>query len=155
MNNSIAVYSGTFDPLTRGHEDLVRRASGLFQKVIIAIAESRKKQPLFDLAERVDHILTKQVFGIGITQLTALLARRSVYCSKFANGPHSIAKSFTTKDGNIWFERTEHTWGGGRRQFRADPLTGQEIAVYTNRRCTYCGAGEDDYARSDDLETHA
>ena len=43
MNNSIAVYSGTFDPLTRGHEDLVRRASGLFQKVIIAIAESRKK----------------------------------------------------------------------------------------------------------------
>jgi pantetheine-phosphate adenylyltransferase len=47
MNNSIAVYSGTFDPLTRGHEDLVRRASGLFQKVIIAIAESRKKQPLF------------------------------------------------------------------------------------------------------------
>jgi pantetheine-phosphate adenylyltransferase len=54
MNNSIAVYSGTFDPLTRGHEDLVRRASGLFQKVIIAVAESRKKQPLFDLAERVD-----------------------------------------------------------------------------------------------------
>ena len=54
MNNSIAVYSGTFDPLTRGHEDLVRRASRLFQKVIIAVAESRKKQPMFDLAERVD-----------------------------------------------------------------------------------------------------
>ncbi len=54
MNNSIAVYSGTFDPLTRGHEDLVRRASGLFRKVIIAIAESRKKQPLFTLDERVD-----------------------------------------------------------------------------------------------------
>ena len=54
MNNSIAVYSGTFDPLTRGHEDLVRRASRLFQKVIIAVAESRKKQPLFELAERVD-----------------------------------------------------------------------------------------------------
>ena len=52
MNNSVAVYSGTFDPLTRGHEDLVRRASGLFQKVIIGVAESRKKQPLFDLAER-------------------------------------------------------------------------------------------------------
>jgi pantetheine-phosphate adenylyltransferase len=54
MNNSTAVYSGTFDPLTRGHEDLVRRASGLFQKVIIAIAESRKKAPLFSLEERVD-----------------------------------------------------------------------------------------------------
>jgi pantetheine-phosphate adenylyltransferase len=54
MNNSVAVYSGTFDPLTRGHEDLVRRASGLFGKVIIAVAESRKKQPLFSLDERVD-----------------------------------------------------------------------------------------------------
>ena len=54
MNNSTAVYSGTFDPLTRGHEDLVRRASRLFQKVIIAIAESRKKNPLFSLEERVE-----------------------------------------------------------------------------------------------------
>ena len=45
-----------------------------------------------DLQKRVDHILTKQVFGIGITQLTSLLARRSVYCSKHANGKHSIAK---------------------------------------------------------------
>ncbi|OOL33417.1 Eco57I restriction-modification methylase domain-containing protein [Rhodococcus zopfii] len=108
-----------------------------------------------DLAERVDHILTRQLYGIGITQLTALLARRSVYCSKFANGPHSVAKSFTTEDGNIWFERTEHTWGGGKREFRADPLTGEEITVQTNRRCVYCGAGEDDYARGDDLETHA
>mgnify|MGYP000897613151 CR=1 FL=1 len=54
MNNSTAVYSGTFDPLTRGHEDLVRRASRLFHKVIIAIAESRKKNPLFGLEERVE-----------------------------------------------------------------------------------------------------
>lgn len=129
--------------------------SGVFLREIVRRLTDGLILEIPDLAERVDHILTKQVFGIGITQLTALLARRSVYCSKFANGPHSIAKSFTTKDGNIWFERTEHTWGGGRRQFRADPLTGQEIAVYTNRRCTYCGAGEDDYARSDDLETHA
>jgi pantetheine-phosphate adenylyltransferase len=50
----VAVYSGTFDPLTRGHEDLVRRASGLFGRVIIAVADSRKKQPLFSLDERVD-----------------------------------------------------------------------------------------------------
>ena len=63
-----------------------------------------------DLQERVDHILTKQVFGIGITQLTSMLARRSVYCSKHANGAHSIAKGFSSDAGNIWFERTEHTW---------------------------------------------
>ena len=66
-----------------------------------------------DLEQRVDHILTKQVFGIGITQLTSLIARRSVYCSKWANGKHSIAKSFDTEDGNIWFEPMEHTWVGG------------------------------------------
>jgi pantetheine-phosphate adenylyltransferase len=53
MNNSTAVYSGTFDPLTRGHEDLVRRASRLFGRVIIAVADSSKKRPLFTLEERV------------------------------------------------------------------------------------------------------
>lgn len=108
-----------------------------------------------DRSERVDHILTRQVFGIGITQLTALLARRSVYCSKYANGPHSIATSFTSEDGNIWFQRTEHTWTGGQREYRADSLTGDEKVVYMHRKCQYCGAGEDDYARSADLETHA
>lgn len=108
-----------------------------------------------DRAERVDHILTRQIYGIGITQLTALLARRSVYCSKYANGPHSIVRSFDDEDGNIWFQRTEHTWTGGQKEFRADPLSGDEKVVYTHRRCQYCGVGEDDYARNTDLETHA
>lgn len=54
MSKSIAVYPGTFDPLTRGHEDLVRRASALFRRVIIGVAESRGKRPLFSLAERVE-----------------------------------------------------------------------------------------------------
>ncbi|ASR54929.1 Eco57I restriction-modification methylase domain-containing protein [Cellulomonas sp. PSBB021] len=129
--------------------------SGVFLREIVRRLTDGLILVIPDLAERVDHILTRQVFGIGITQLTALLARRSVYCSKLANGPHSIAKSFTTEDGNIWFERTEHTWGGGKREFRSDPLTSEEVIVYTNRKCIYCGAGEDDYARGDDLETHA
>ncbi len=129
--------------------------SGVFLREIVRRLTDGLILTIPDLTERVDHILTHQVFGIGITQLTALLARRSVYCSKFANGPHSIARSFTTEDGNIWFERTEHTWGGGKREFRADPLNSEEVAVYTNRKCIYCGAGEDDYARGDDLETHA
>ncbi len=47
------VYPGTFDPLTRGHEDLVRRAANLFEEVIVAVADSRAKQPLFSLEDRV------------------------------------------------------------------------------------------------------
>ncbi|MBL8492242.1 MAG: pantetheine-phosphate adenylyltransferase [Rhodocyclaceae bacterium] len=54
MSNGIAVYPGTFDPLTKGHEDLVRRASKLFQRVIVGIAESRSKKPFLTLAERLD-----------------------------------------------------------------------------------------------------
>jgi site-specific DNA-methyltransferase (adenine-specific) len=83
----------------------------------------------------VNHILTKQVFGIGITQITSLLARRSVYCSKHAQGKHSIAKSFTSDDGNIWFKRLKHTWDGDK--------------------CRYCGAGKSVFDRAAGLETHA
>lgn len=107
------------------------------------------------LQERVNHILTRQVYGIAITNLTAMLARRSVYCSKWANREHSICTAFDNESGNIWFERTEHTWVGGRREKRDDPTTGENITVYTNRRCLYCGASEADYARGDELETHA
>src|SRR5258706_14307628 len=51
--NRRAVYPGTFDPITRGHEDLVRRAAGIFDEVLVAIAESPSKAPLFEVAERV------------------------------------------------------------------------------------------------------
>lgn len=129
--------------------------SGVFLREITRRLTDGLARAFPDRSERVDHILTRQVFGIGITQLTALLARRSVYCSKYANGPHSIATSFTSEDGNIWFQRTEHTWTGGQREYRADSLTGDEKVVYMHRKCQYCGAGEDDYARSADLETHA
>ncbi len=109
--------------------------SGVFLRAIVTRLTNGLADEIPDLTERVDHILTRQVYGIGITRLTSLLARRSIYCSKFANGTHSIAKSFTTEDGNIWFERTEHTW--------------------LNGRCHFCGASESGYDRGGDLETHA
>ena len=61
MNKGIVVYPGTFDPLTRGHEDLVRRAAKLFQRVIVGVAGSPNKKPLFTLEERVD--IARQIFG--------------------------------------------------------------------------------------------
>ena len=57
----IAVYPGTFDPLTRGHEDLVRRAATLFDKVVVGIAISRNKKPFFSIDERVD--IAREVLG--------------------------------------------------------------------------------------------
>ena len=56
-----AVYPGTFDPLTRGHEDLVRRASGLFDKLIVGVADSKAKRPFFSLEERLD--IAHEVLG--------------------------------------------------------------------------------------------
>ena len=61
MNNGIAVYPGTFDPFTRGHEDLVRRAARLFAHVVVGIAESHSKRPIFPLAERVE--MAKEILG--------------------------------------------------------------------------------------------
>lgn len=61
MSNGTAVYPGTFDPMTRGHEDLVRRASNLFQKVIVGVADSRSKRPFFTMAERVE--MAREVLG--------------------------------------------------------------------------------------------
>jgi len=109
--------------------------SGVFLREITGRLTKGLATKIPDLEDRVDHILTKQVFGVGITNLTSLLARRSLYCSKHANGQHSIAKSFASDHGNVWFERTEHTWIDGK--------------------CAYCGANQRDYNRGKGLETHA
>jgi hypothetical protein len=109
--------------------------SGVFLREITSRLTKGLATEIPNLDDRVNHILTKQVFGVGITHLTSLLARRSLYCSKHAKGEHSIAKSFASDQGNIWFERTEHTWVDGK--------------------CTYCGASQKALDRGVGLETHA
>ncbi|MGB8694732.1 MAG: pantetheine-phosphate adenylyltransferase [Steroidobacteraceae bacterium] len=77
-----AVYPGTFDPITRGHEDLVRRAANVFDRVVLAIAASPSKAPMFDINERVE--LARQVLAdisnvevVGYTGLTVEFAARN------------------------------------------------------------------------------
>lgn len=109
--------------------------SGVFLREITSRLVKGLEKEIPDLQMRVDHILKNQVFGIAITHLTSLLARRSVYCSKHAMGKHSIGRSFDSDDSNIWFERTDHEWAGDR--------------------CAYCGASKSTLDRNDGLETYA
>jgi site-specific DNA-methyltransferase (adenine-specific) len=129
--------------------------SGVFLREIAVRLTDGLADEIFDLQDRVDHILTKQVFGVAITHLTSLIARRSLYCSKWANGEHSIAKSFNDEDGNVWFERTEHSWAGATDFVETADSVGDPITKGTNGKCSYCGASQKTLDRADGLETHA
>lgn len=110
--------------------------SGVFLREIAKRLIDGLEGQMPDLQMRVDHILTRQVFGIGITELTAMLARRSLYCSKHANGEHSISRGFDSENGNIWFERVEHDWND-------------------KNKCTFCGASKSTLDRGEERESHA
>ena len=114
------------DPVTK---------SGVFLREIAKRLNEGLKHQIPDQQARINHIFKHQLYGIAITELTSLLARRSVYCSKFANGQYAIVEGFANPQGNILFSRIEHIW--------------------KKSKCTFCGASQEVYDRDAGLETHA
>ena len=109
--------------------------TGVFLREIAKRLMEGLKEQIPDLQQRADHIFGKQLYGLAITELTALMSRRSVYCSKYANGRYSVCTAFDDEQGNIRYEPTAHTWQNGR--------------------CVYCGASQEVYDRDGELESHA
>lgn len=109
--------------------------SGVFLREIAKRLINGLQRDFPDLQERINHIFTKQLFGIAITELTSFLSRRSVYCSKTANGKYSICNEFQDSHGNIFFSSISHTWKNGA--------------------CLHCGAREERYKREKGSEAYA
>ena len=111
--------------------------SGVFLREIAKRLMKGLESQIPDIYERADHIFTQQLYGIAITELTALTSRRSVYCSKHANGQYSICRKFRDEEGNLRFRAIEHKFVDGK--------------------CKYCGASESVFGKKyrKDLESHA
>jgi site-specific DNA-methyltransferase (adenine-specific) len=114
------------DPVSKTGVFLREIAKRLMQGLATAIP---------DVQERVNHIFGQQLYGIAITELTSLVSRRSVYCTKTANNPYSVCTTFTTPDGNIRYTSARHHWENGR--------------------CIFCGASKEVYDRGDAREAYA
>lgn len=111
--------------------------SGVFLREIAKRLMIGLESEIPDVRERANHIFTHQLFGISITELTSLISRRSVYCSKYANGRYSLCTEFNDEQGNIRFRSMEHTFVQGK--------------------CKYCGAAENVFGKKvrGNLESHA
>lgn len=122
------------DPKTTFLDPAVK--SGVFLREIAKRLLKGLEPVIPDLQERIDHIFHKQLFGIAMTEITSLLGRRSLYCSKYPNSVYSVSK-FDTVEGNIRFKNVQHRWANGK--------------------CIFCGASESEYGgkKREGMETHA
>lgn len=110
--------------------------TGVFLREIAKRLMAGLADQIPDEQERANHIFKNQIYGIAITELTSLLSRRSVYCSKKADHEkYSLCSDFDDEQGNIRYERLNHTWDNGK--------------------CIYCSGSQEVYDREDELETYA
>ena len=110
--------------------------TGVFLREIAKRLMEGLKEQIPDVQQRANHIFGKQLYGMAITELTALMSRRSVYCSKYANSRYSVCSAFDDEQGNIRYEPTAHAW--------------------QNNKCIYCGVTKmTTYDRSEEMERHA
>ena len=110
--------------------------SGVFLREIAKRLIDGLADQIPDLQERIDHIFQKQLYGIAITELTSLLSRRSLYCSKYPNSKYSVTR-FDDVQGNIRYKNIHHTWMNGK--------------------CVFCGASQEMFGEQvrENLEYHA
>jgi site-specific DNA-methyltransferase (adenine-specific) len=121
------------DPKTKFLDPVSK--SGVFLREIAKRLMKGLETQIPDRQKRIDHILSEQLYGIAITELTSLLSRRSLYCSKTANGRYSITTTLNNESGNVHYDKIKHTWENGK--------------------CSYCAANQKEYDRDEALETYA
>lgn len=105
--------------------------SGVFLREIAKRLIVGLKDKIPDEQQRIDHIFKNQLYGISITEMTGMFSRRSVYCSKHANGKYSVCTKFMDESGNIIFNEIKHTFKNGRCEFcvAAETEYGEKVRV--------------------------